>query len=465
MMRINGLNALLSVWVLGALIGCGDGDEDALMTQELTAEEAAHLAEFRTRRDAGDSAERGAEAESMGVSENDGDVSNDRGHGVAAHSPERAVESAGDRGGSAAVSSPLTPTVFREYHVTDPGLNNMVASTVLVPEKWQVEGGITRPAPQYYTMPILNDIKFIAPNGRQAHFFPSLSFEFNAQQHAEPFSPTLNGNMVYPLPESPGQWIMELARSQPDPSVSNLKLISEEPDVTLTEQLQQQAAPIYQMIQEGQYMAMQTGVDMAFDTQATVIKLQYTQNGVDLEESILMTWQYFINLWNGQVTGGNWSIGLMVSARGPVGSDYGNDPELMALFRSLRVNPQWQAEMNKYWAELARIRQKGADQRNRDWQAHNAKMQQIRNETSDIIANGYASRTAIRDAGHAKQMDAVREVTPYQLPSGQTVKIPDYYDNVHTDGNGRFILSNDMNYNPDRDLNLTGNWSRIEPVR
>lgn len=421
-----------------ASVGCGGGEEPAPetapATQELTPDEAALLAEHRAKQAAG-----GA----------------DNGPPEAGGDPETNPPPASG-------SARLRPTVFREHPIRDGG---QLAMTLLVPETWKVEGGITRSANHYYSTPILTDIKIAAPDGRQAHFFPSLSFEFTAQaqaQGAQLFAPIGDGNMYYPLPETPGAWIMQLARNQPDPTVSNLKLVSEEVEPTLTAQLQQQSAALYQMVQDGKFAAAQTGIDMAFDTQATVVKLRYTQGGVDLEESVLVVWQYFLNLWNGQVSGGQWSVSLMVSARGPAGSDYGNDPELTAVFNSVRIDPAWQAEMNRYWQELARIRSRGAADRSRQWQAHNAKMQEINNDTMNIISQGYANRTAIRDAGHAKQVDAIHEVMPYTTPAGETVKLPSFYDNVYTDGNGRYILSNDAFYNPQSDNGLTGSWTRIE---
>lgn len=484
------------------LVGCG-GEEQApppeapeassgeAVAEQLTAEEAALLAEFRASRagegSAGPKSQAGepevaAHAEPAAGNPFDFDPSPSAKPPADAGKPSNPAAATATSDKPTATQAPAkpapepaptpnpasanTPTVFVQHKITDSKYNNMVATTVLYPENWKVDGGITRLPDAYYSVAFLADIKFTAPDGRAVHFFPTLSFEFGGQgqgQSPQLFSPTGDGNMYYPLPESPGQWIMDLAKQQPDPTVSNLKLVSEEPEPALTKQLQQQSAQLYQMIQDGKYMAQQTGVGTAYDTQATVIVLRYTQDGIELEETILVAWNYFLNLWNGQVTGGAWGVPLMVSMRGPVGSDYMMDPELMAIFHSVRPNPQWLQKQQAYWQELARIRKKGADDRNRDWQIHNAKMQQINNETNAIIAGGHANRTAIRDAGHAKQMDSVREVTPYELPGGETVKIPDYYDNVHTDGAGRFILSNDMNYNPNRDLNLSGSWTEVAP--
>ena len=51
-------------------------------------------------------------------------------------------------------------------------------------------------------------------------------------------------------------------------------------------------------------------------------------------------------------------------------------------------------------------------------------------------------------------------------PGGETVKLPSFYDHVHTDNNGRYILHNDAGYEPNRDRAVNGvRWERIEPQR
>ncbi|MEM1027621.1 MAG: hypothetical protein AAGJ38_06025, partial [Planctomycetota bacterium] len=492
------------------LVGCGGEDESAESTpaeagstevaaETLTEEEAAMLAEFRASREAGNStpaedpsrrsqaASGHAEAVAAIKDESGGKVlydfdraaSRSRSSNVPAVAPAASAPAGNAPGPDRTSVNPTntpstapknananTPTVFKKHQITDPGLNGMVANTVLVPEDWKVEGEMIRTGNQLWFMPFIVDVKYTAPDGRQLHFFPTLSFEFTAQamqQGAQHFQP-INGSFFYPLPETPGSWFMEMAEKAPDPTVSNLRLISEEAEPTFTQMLRQQSAMMYQSAQQLSETGAQLGLGAAFDTQATVVKLHYTQNGIELEESVLIAWQYYVNFAQGQVTDGKWSVPLMVSLRGPAGSDYMNDPELMTIMQSLRINPQWQQEINKYWQELAKILRKGADERDEQWRAHNAKMQQINSETNAIIAGGHATRTAIRDAGDARQIDAIREVSDYNI-GGQTVKIPDYYDNVHTDGTGRYILSNDFNYNPNRDLNLPGTWTKVEPAR
>lgn len=355
-----------------------------------------------------------------------------------------------------------TPTIFRRHKITDPGLHNMTAYSILVPETWKVEGGMTRPGVRHTWNPVLADLSIEAPDGRGIHIFPSFSFECTPQ-NLPLFAPTQKGYMYHPLPSSPGAWLLQLAKLNPEPEVSNLRLISEKPEPNITRALQQQCQQLYRQIAEKNQLGAQVGVGLAFDTQATVVTLQYTENGIELEESILIAWQYTLNTLRGQNTGGYWSIPLMVSSRGPVGTNYTEDQLLAAIFSSLQPDPAWSGKMNEFYAARAGIAISGANRDRKLWEEHNRKMQRLRSETSAIIAGGYAKRVAMNEAGHAHSVNAIHEVTPYRVPSGETVKLPSFYDRVYTDGNDRYLLTNDLNYNPQSDLGLSGNWQRISP--
>ena len=352
----------------------------------------------------------------------------------------------------AAAAADKRARVYVRHDVTDPGME-IVAYSAFYPEGWEVEGGLTRPADELWFNPVIVDVLFTAPDGRQLHFYPSMCFEYShdaRDQGAKPLDP-VNGGFYFPLPESPSSFVEEMKLNYSDSKITNLSVVSEEPDPDMTRALKKQSAAMYESVRQG--------IGQAFDTQATVVNIRYTRQGKEIEESILIAWQYYAA--NGKVT---WSISQMISMAGPVGSDYTNDPDLLTILQSARVNPQWNTEMNKYWQKLAGILEDGRRQRELDWQAHNAKMQQYRAETNAIIVGGYARRTAIRDAGFEKVIDGIHEVSPYNV-GGDIVKIPNYYENVYSDGADRLILTNDFNYDPNQDLNQTGNWTRVEQGR
>lgn len=357
------------------------------------------------------------------------------------------------------------PLVMVEHHVTDPGLDDMVASTILVPEGWKVEGGITRPAPAFYSNPILADVTVKAPDGRAAHFFPSLSFEWNPNQQAQPFAPTMDGNFWHPVPESVGQWLLGLSQANPDPEVSELRLVAEEDVPELTRMLRERAAPYFRQVQQMNQTGAGVGVHQTFDTQATKVVFRYKEAGKALEETFLVTWQLGVTRVQGRVSTARWQIVMMRSMRGPVGTDYLNDPALAAIFASVHTNPKWDAAMRDYWTKLAEIRHRGQVRRRRDAAAAHQKRMQTLNETTEIIARGWKSRSEASDRMQEKTVDAIHERTPYTTPAGKTVKLPSFYRNVYTDGNGRYLLHNDDLHHPNRDPAFNDHdWQRIEPT-
>ena len=182
-----------------------------------------------------------------------------------------------------------------------------------------------------------------------------MTFEHNAGAQAQIFSPTQQGNLYFEKPSKISDWILQLVQISPDPEVSNFKLISDEPEPTLTKQMRDFNAPLYQSIQEGAYLAAQTGTGMTFDAEARVITVQYLWRGIQLEEKILIGWQYMDANVNGQFYTGTWSVPIFISNRGPVGTDYLNDPTLATVMSSFAATPQWTKSMNDYWAEINRI--------------------------------------------------------------------------------------------------------------
>jgi hypothetical protein len=378
--------------------------------------------------------------------------------------PEGALQGDGlanaDRTALTGQSGALTGQVrFRQHLLRDPGLDNMPAVSVLAPAGFKVEGGMTRPANQYYSTPVLVDVKFVASDGRQARIMPSFIFEFDYRQPQEPLSPTLNGNMYFPLPESASAWIASMYQLNPDPTIGDFQIVSEEIDEQATEQLQREIATLKQSAANHTSMFGQYGSGQAVDAQAVIVTTRYRQGGLDLEEKILIHYGYSVFATNGQMSSGQWAVSQLASMRGPVGTDYANDPEMLTIFNSVRILPEWQQKMNEYFSELARIRYRGQQERlQQSIAAHQRRMATL-NETSDIIAQGWRNRSVIQDRMQRREIDAIHEVTPFASPSGGEIRFPSIYDHVYTDGEGNFIAGENASADPGP------GWRRVDPIR
>jgi hypothetical protein len=75
-----------------------------------------------------------------------------------------------------------------------------------------------------------------------------------------------------------------------------------------------------------------------------------------------------------------------------------------------------------------------------------------------------ANTSATNDRIHERTLDAVMEVQPWRDPSsGQQVDLSIHYENAWQLSDGRQFLTNDRDFDPGRDLGISGH--RLEPVR
>ena len=110
---------------------------------------------------------------------------------------------------------------------------------------------------------------------------------------------------------------------------------------------------------------------------------------------------------------------------------------------------------------------------------HNAKMNQIaakgaadrsriiadsNREISRMITEGYENRVRSQDESHRKFINAIRDVEEYHDPSKDyPVQLPNNYNHVYSNSNGDYILTNNPNYDPNRDQSINNlNWNRLE---
>ena len=360
---------------------------------------------------------------------------------------------------------PDAAVVMREHRVTDPGMAQQTAATLLVPQDWTVSGGLTRPDPRLSNMPVLVDLKVTAPDGRQAHLYPVLTFEWVPSVPAPPFTVTASGNFYHPPPDSLGRFLLGLAQADPQPGVTDLRLTVDEPAEQLTAEVRRAAAPFYQLVQQ-MNQGGGHGVSTQFDTQATRVVFNYRENGKPFEETFFICWQYFVTIMNGEVFSGSWAITSMRSSRGTPGqtaATYLRDPVLTAIFQSLRTDPQWQAQMDRYWASLTAARAQG-----NQYAAEQArKRAEVSRQTSEYIADSmnetYRYGQALTERQNERFADHMLDQTKYDTVDGQTVKLPAYYDHVYTDGDGNYLLHNDVTWDPNKNRSVNEKpWQRIE---
>ncbi len=122
-----------------------------------------------------------------------------------------------------------------------------------------------------------------------------------------------------------------------------------------------------------------------------------------------------------------------------------------AMRLSYRAGPEWSARISKAQAKMSRDNlesQRKIGEINRQANA----------EISDMINRGYKERSAIQERGRREFSEAIRGVETYDdafAPGGQ-VELDFNYDNAWRLDDGTYILTNDANFAPLRDIGVDG---------
>jgi hypothetical protein len=370
-------------------------------------------------------------------------------------------------------SSTETPTVsgtaavFREHVVRDTGRNNLPAYRLLVPKGWEVEGDITPAGQALFRIPYLGHVKVKAPDQRFVTFFPFMEFGYNDQVQGG-FMQAFDGRFFARLPENLGQFVLSLSQLGLDDSVSGLRIISEEIVPDATEYVRSLATAQYQQAQTFNNNAGFTGQRYFYDRKVHKLVAEYSLDGVPMREVTFATMSTnVVTFPNGSVKAGMWSLDNMYSVGGPVGQDHLTDPELAAIIRSRRINPDWAYALDMFYANQRNIIikegiAKAAAARGTWSNTRSSESEDI----LDISFNGWKKRNAMSDAGQSRTVDSILERTPYATSSGESVYLPSYYQNAYTDGQGNYVLHNDANYQINTDPNFNSrNWERMTEVR
>lgn len=361
--------------------------------------------------------------------------------------------------------------VLTQRSFNDPLSSNMASHTILAPKGWKAEGGAFWPGAKLFRIHPSQRITLTAPDGRQAvlgpsfggtDLFPSqVSMQNGFRRPAE--GQIDNGTPVLHMPQSLEQWAQWVAAkglAVNYQGAENIECKSIEVVPELTQLLHRQMQPIVQQQNQQNQQAAQFGLNQQAWCNGAVYAARYTY---DLDGR---TWEQ-LYVWGVSVVGLDsdagrqlwWSVEPNVSFRAQAGQLDQNLPLMISLLNSARMTPQWAKMKADHLAALNAIDRKGFADRQRIIAQSNA-------EIREIIQQGYENRQAINDKGHHSYINSVREVNEYTVPGSETkVELPSHYDHVYSNGNGEYILTNDANYNPNRDNSVNNlGWETMKTV-
>ena len=362
-------------------------------------------------------------------------------------------------------NTPNGPTEFTEHAIRDQSRGNFPAFHVLVPKGWQVKGELGQ-LPAYHKLPYFGVFEIKAPDGRKVEIIPFVRFAYaDIASNAQPYQ-AWEGLPFMQYPQSIGRWLQYVAQLDPQQTLSNVQVVSEQVDQQATQQVRQLFASSYQLSGQLNAMYASSGQRASFAAQVKVVKMRAVEDGQQIESTGMYIVSHNTNANSLMGTAGSWAIYNSYAISGPVGSNYENDPQLAAIIRSWRVNPDWDFVISKWYSDkAASMRPRPGIAKANNYTSATASTTE---SVGDIYFNGWKKREAISDSynNQANLVNSIHERSTYQMPSGNQVHLPAYYQYGYTDGRGNVVLHNDANYNINTDNRINDrNWRPLQKIR
>jgi len=335
---------------------------------------------------------------------------------------------------------------FKKFAYIDTQGTGLEAFSFLMPSDWRFEGGITW-NPEQVAMPASNAFRVFNPAGQEEfEGFPNMCFFWSTNSGLLATNPPGSkyfGSIVA-SPVKAGTALQEVIRNTRS-QFPGLKIISQSDLPELVEALG---------------ISSQSQGPVITEATGAKIRFSYVKNSIPMEEEIygvveqvkfpvqsFFGTQY--NIW--------WYIDYVFSFKGKAGQLEGNTKIFQAITSSFRINQQWQAKYNNVIEYLAqqqinRIRSIGEFSRT---------LSQMSDQMRSDQLQQYEQRSSVYDKVAQQHSDNMLGIERYYDPfEEREVQLPSGYNHAWCNNLGEYILTDNPNYNPNVESNLT--WKPIE---
>lgn len=331
---------------------------------------------------------------------------------------------------------------FRKVTVQDqPNMIGGEAFSFLAPVDWQVDGGVVWRA--HPVMPAAVALRVRHPKGlEQLETFPTVGFSWGGMLPVTGFpqGSIYLGNEVQPPVRDAIAFVKERLLPRARGNVS-AKIVKTEELPKLAEAARQaEPAPPF------------GGPQMIFT--AGRVRVEYEINGQPVEEDL------YCVLNSIAMPSANMTLQVadkLSGLRAPKGKLDETTRLFETVIHSTRINLEW---FNKYsqlvqalaQAQMNQIRAAGELSRY---------ISRTSSEISDMMRQSYEQRQASQDRINKNWSQYMRGLDEYHDPvAGRPVELPGGYKNAWVSGNGEYIVTDSVNFNPN--VELQGNWQRLE---
>jgi hypothetical protein len=210
---------------------------------------------------------------------------------------------------------------------------------------------------------------------------------------------------------------------------------------------------------------VQQGLLRGVRAEAGRVRVQHSIGGQPVEEWISATIATIAApsantaaLMNGgmAMTASNFSVMAydLIGTWAPQGQLDHNSKLFATMLASLRGNPQYQAAVGAWLANMGRIQQQGAMDRQRIWR-------DAQQSISNSIQQTYQQNQVVQDRMAEQFGQTIRGVETYVDPrSNERVELVGGYSGAWSNGKGEYILSDSPNFNPA--VELKEDWREMQ---
>ncbi len=145
-----------------------------------------------------------------------------------------------------------------------------------------------------------------------------------------------------------------------------------------------------------------------------------------------------------------------------------------ALWSSFRQNPEWAGRISGAQQQMAQenaqtqmrisqLQHQGAMDTLRQQAQRGENAHRTRQEIADMQTQGWRDRQQSSDRQQQATVQAIRGVAPWRDAGGATVELPDHYRHAWKLKDGSYLLTDDPNFDPARQLRIEG--QALKPAR
>ena len=342
--------------------------------------------------------------------------------------------------------------VFQRLRVIDPTgfAQPMEAYSILIPKGWKSQGGITwRVGDPCMAEAIQNRMTATSPDGKfELNFYPQQEWdwwddEMMLQTQMQQAQNPVFRRCTIAQPMDAGQFMQGPMAQEMGAQVTKV-----EPSEELNNALRQQAQATNKQYQ-------QAGVNLESRPSAVIGTLRYPDGSAGVALcSIAMQVAYMPNyMTGGQSASYTCQAVQKIALKCPAGKEEEARKLLSMVMSSVRINPEWQAGVQRMLNNVAAVEQHETAKRQQIW--HEAQ-----NDIAQSQQRSWEAQQESQDRVAESWGQSLRGVETWSDPGGGKVELSAGYNEAWSRPDGTYILSNDPLFDPS--VVLKEDWKRLE---